>query len=179
MLATEPVGGVPESLAGQVILLAKMMDARIATAESLTGGLLASALVDVSGASAVFNGGVVTYNTELKASILGVDERLLRESGPVHPRVAEMMAEGVRIRCAVGGVPATIGVATTGVAGPDSDEATGQPAGIVYLGVSSDSGTRHIALSLVGGRTEIRSQTVANALFALLDELKNNKNSTH
>jgi nicotinamide-nucleotide amidase len=68
----------------------------IATAESLTGGLLASELVGIPGASLVFTGGIVSYHTGLKHSLLGVDETRLTETGPVDPVVAEQMAEGAR-----------------------------------------------------------------------------------
>ena len=86
----------------------------IAVAESLTGGLLAGALTDVPGASAVFRGGVIAYATDLKAELLGVDRALLAAQGAVSPEVAEAMAAGVRDR-----LGAAVGAATTGVAGPD------------------------------------------------------------
>ena len=75
----------------------------IATAESLTGGLLAATLIDVPGASAVVTGGVVAYATPVKHSVLGVDAGLLDERGPVDPEVAEQMADRVRLVCAVDG----------------------------------------------------------------------------
>ena len=72
-------------------------------AESLTGGLLAAALTDIPGASAVFRGGVVAYATELKAVLLGVDRGLLDTHGAVSAEVAAAMAEGVRDRLGAGG----------------------------------------------------------------------------
>ena len=72
----------------------------LATAESLTGGAVAAALVDVPGVSAVFRGGIVAYATELKGLLLGVDEALLAREGAVHPEVARQMADGVRVRLA-------------------------------------------------------------------------------
>jgi len=101
----------------------------VAVAESLTGGLLAAALTSIPGASAAFRGAVVAYATELKATVLGVPAGLLDRHGAVHPGVAAAMAAGVRRR-----MSATIGAATTGVAGPDS--ADGQPVGTVYIAVS-------------------------------------------
>ena len=77
--------------------------------------------MSVPGASLVFNGGVVSYHTQLKHSLLGVDAELLAENGPVDPHVAQQMAEGARHTCAIDGRPADIGLATTGVAGPDPD----------------------------------------------------------
>jgi nicotinamide-nucleotide amidase len=74
---------------------------RIAVAESLTGGLLADALVKIPGASRSLSGGIVAYDTWLKHSLLGVDIELLREKGPVDELVAKQMAAGVRAACAV------------------------------------------------------------------------------
>ena len=113
---------------GAVIAAARRSGQRIAVAESLTGGWLCSALVSVPGASAVVLGGVVAYATPLKSALLGVDTELLRQRGPVDPAVAEQMARGVRTACAVDGRPAEIGIATTGVAGPDPDPQTGHTA---------------------------------------------------
>jgi nicotinamide-nucleotide amidase len=101
----------------------------VAVAESLTGGMLCSALVDVPGASAVVRGGVVSYATDLKHRLLGVDAGLLAANGPVDPDVAAQMAHGVRER-----LGADWGVATTGVAGPDPQD--GIPAGTVYVAVA-------------------------------------------
>jgi nicotinamide-nucleotide amidase len=81
----------------------------LAFAESLTGGALAAAVVDVPGASEVFRGGLVLYAADLKVTLGGVPPDLLERHGPVHPQVAAAMAEGVRVRCG-----ATWGLATTG-----------------------------------------------------------------
>lgn len=139
---------------------------RIAVAESLTGGLLASAIVESPGASAAFSGGVVAYDTRLKHTLLGVDAALLERCGPVDAEVAKQMASGVRTACAVGG-PADIGVSTTGVAGPDPDPQTGQPPGMVWIGVSARSGEHAIRVAASGSRDEVRRQSVAAALEAL------------
>ena len=138
----------------------------IATAESLTGGLLAAALVDVPGASVVFSGGVVAYATPLKATMLGVDRDLLAERGAVDPEVARQMADRVRGVCAVDGRPADLGVATTGVAGPDSQD--GHPPGTVYIGVAMGDDLQAMTLELTGDRAEIRSATVSAAIDAAL-----------
>ena len=141
----------------------------IAVAESLTGGLLTAELTSVPGASAVVLGGAVVYATELKHTLLGVDAALLAAEGPVHPEVARQLAVGVRDRLAVAGRAADIGVATTGVAGPDPQG--GRPVGTVYVGVASDAGARSVALALTGDRDGIRRQTVVEAVRALADEL--------
>lgn len=143
----------------------------IATAESLTGGLLAGELVAIPGASLAFTGGIVSYHTGLKHSLLGVDDARLAETGPVDPVVAEQMAEGARHACAVDGRPADLGLATTGVAGPDPDPQTGQPAGTVYLGVATDQGVRSVRLALKGDRPAIRKATVGAAIQEALTEL--------
>ena len=134
----------------------------IAVAESLTGGLLVAELIRPAGASAAVLGGVVAYNTELKHSLLGVDAALLAEHGAVHPEVARQLAAGVRSRLAVGGRAADIGIATTGVAGPDPQD--GVAPGTVYLGLSEGDVTLARELRATGTRLEIREQTVAAAI---------------
>ena len=138
----------------------------IAVAESLTGGQLVAALVDVAGASATVVGGVVAYDTHLKHSVLGVSASLLAARGAVDPEVARQMAAGVRTALAVEGRPADVGLATTGVAGPDEQD--GQPVGTVYLGIAIGDRVESVALSLSGTRRGIQSATVDEALAALL-----------
>jgi nicotinamide-nucleotide amidase len=138
---------------GTAARLVRALEARgwtLAVAESLTGGLVTAAVVDVPGASRVLRGGVVTYATDLKGTVLGVDADLLRESGPVDPRVAEAMARGVRDRLA-----ADVGLATTGVAGPGSQD--GHPAGEVYVAVVTPSDVRVESLRLDGDRSAVRT----------------------
>ncbi|QIM18811.1 CinA family protein [Leucobacter coleopterorum] len=163
------------NLAEQLVETAKERGVRIAVAESLTGGLLVDTLVGIPGASRVVSGGVVAYDTYLKHSLLGVDFTLLREQGPVHGEVARQMAAGVRFACSVPGEddlePADIGIATTGVAGPDPDPQTKQSAGTVWLGVSDASGTEAVRLSLKGDRAAIRNETVIAALELVLGRL--------
>lgn len=141
----------------------------VAVAESLTGGLVTAELTSVPGASAVVLGGAVVYATELKHTLLGVDADLLAAEGPVHPEVACQLASGVRDRLAVAGRPADLGVATTGVAGPDPQG--GRPVGTVYIGIASSVGARAITLELSGDRDAIRRATVAEAVRALASEL--------
>lgn len=141
----------------------------IAVAESLTGGLLVSSLISVSGASACVRGGVVAYDTALKHSLLGVDAGFLAAHGAVQPKVARLMADGVREAAAVDGVRADVGVSTTGVAGPDPQD--GQPVGTVYIGVSTALGSRVESLQLTGSRERIREQTVRRALRLVLEAL--------
>ena len=101
----------------------------VATAESLTGGALAAAVVDVPGASACFEGAVVSYSNRVKTEVLGVPARLLAERGSVDPDVAVAMAEGARRRLGTDWA-----VSTTGVAGPEPHD--GKPVGTVFLAVA-------------------------------------------
>jgi nicotinamide-nucleotide amidase len=158
------------SSAGQVVALLAERGLTIAVAESLTGGLVASALIDVPGASAVVNGGVIAYNTELKHNLLGVDAALLASNGAVDAEVVRQMASNVRDRLMVGGKPADVGLATTGVAGPDSQD--GQPVGTVFLGIAIGAQVCAVRLSLSGSRADIRSATVREALTNLLEFLR-------
>ena len=159
--AREPSGGEPGAPAAELIALLAARRQSIAVAESLTGGLLAAALTDVPGASAVFRGGVVAYATELKAVLLGVDRALLAAQGAVSAEVAGAMAGGVADR-----LGATVGAATTGVAGPDPAE--GKPAGTVYIAASAGPQTLVRRLALSGSRAAIRAATVREALALVL-----------
>lgn len=132
----------------------------VAVAESLTGGALTAALVDVPGASAVVRGAVVAYATELKAQLLGVDADLLAQRGPVDGDIAVAMAEGVRRRCG-----STWALATTGVAGPEPQ--AGHPVGEVRLGIVGPAISRAVELRLSGSRALIRELTVVHAMVEL------------
>lgn len=123
----------------------------VAVAESLTGGAVAAALVDVPGASRVLRGAVVAYATDLKASLLGVDTALLARSGPVDPEVAAQMARGARAR-----LGADVGLATTGVAGPDGQD--GHPPGEVHVAVVTGDVVRVQSLHLAGDRAAVRRE---------------------
>ncbi|MEV4616363.1 CinA family protein [Kitasatospora sp. NPDC049258] len=138
--------------------------ATLAVAESLTGGLLAAELVAVPGASLTFRGSVTAYATDLKASVLGVDEGLLAVHGAVHPVVARQMAEGVRRL-----LGADYALATTGVAGPDPQD--GQPVGAVHLALAGPAGTRVASPLLSGDRATIRQASVTASLELLLEHL--------
>ncbi|MEV7693943.1 CinA family protein [Microbacterium sp. NPDC089189] len=141
----------------------------IAVAESLTGGALCGELVGVPGASAVVRGGIVAYATDLKQRLLGVDALVLELGGAVQAKVARQMADGVRDAAAADGQRVDVGVATTGIAGPESPD--GQPVGTVYIGVSTPLGTRVELLQLAGDRASIREQSVRRALRMVLEAL--------
>lgn len=137
----------------------------LAVAESLTGGLVVSRLVDVPGVSEVLHGGVVAYATQLKRDVIGVDAALLERHGPVHPEVAVQLAERVRLVLAVDGRAARVGVATTGVAGPDPQD--GVAVGTAYVAVAIDRVTEVRELRLDGGRDAIRQAACSESLLLL------------
>ncbi len=129
----------------------------VAAAESLTGGRVTAALVDVPGASAHVRGGIVAYATDLKTSALGVEADLLAARGAVDPTVAEQMALGARRV-----LRADVGLATTGVAGPDPQD--GLPVGTVYVAVATPETVVVSALALTGTRDEIRTRAVESVI---------------
>lgn len=135
----------------------------VATAESLTGGLLAARLSAVPGASQAFRGGVVAYASDVKESVLGVPAAVVADHGVVSGECASAMAEGVR---AV--VGADWGLATTGVAGPDRQE--DKPVGTVWIAVAGPDGVTCQLLDLDGDRHQIRDAT-CSAVASLLDGL--------
>jgi nicotinamide-nucleotide amidase len=136
----------------------------LATAESLTGGLIAATIVEIPGVSSVYRGGLVVYATDLKNRLAGVPQDLLDERGPVDPEVALALAAGARERCG-----ADWGLATTGVAGPDPQD--GKPVGLVYVSVAGPSGVVVRELKLGGSRAEIRSESVTSVLRLLANRL--------
>lgn len=136
----------------------------VATAESCTGGLLGKAITDVSGSSAVYPGGVISYCNRVKHAILGVEQDLLDTLGPVSAAVARQMAEGVRRI-----LGANLGVGVTGIAGPNSDE-TGRPVGLVYVSASDGVTTLVREYRFDGDRGAVRAQA-AEAAAGLAMEL--------
>jgi len=114
MSGVASVVAVPTEQVTELIATLAARGLTVATAESLTGGLLAALLTEIPGSSAVLRGGLVVYATDLKHSLADVDRDLLATRGPVDPQVAAQLADGARRRCG-----ASIGVGLTGVAGPD------------------------------------------------------------
>jgi nicotinamide-nucleotide amidase len=136
----------------------------VVTAESCTGGLVAAALTEVAGSSAVFDSGFVTYSNAAKMRMLGVPADSLRQHGAVSEAVARAMAEGAR-RAAV----VDLSVAITGVAGPGGGTAD-KPVGLVHFAVADSQSTRHVERRFGGlSRSEIRRLSVQQALQLLLD----------
>lgn len=134
----------------------------LVTAESLTGGGIGAALTSVSGSSAVYKGGIVSYTNAVKASVLGVPEMILNHFGAVSAETAGAMVSGVRRILA-----ADIAVSVTGLAGPSGDE-FGNPVGTVFIGYE-DAGTRVVEKHLFSGdREDVRQQTIEAALQLIL-----------
>lgn len=137
----------------------------VATCESLTAGLLAATLATVPGASAVLRGGLITYATDLKRALAGVDAELLAARGPVDADVAAQMAAGARTAC-----DADLALACTGVAGPAPQD--GHPVGTVHIALASGDGNPVVReLALDGDRAAIRAATVEACLALLLEHL--------
>lgn len=155
----------PDPLAVETVRALRSARLTIATCESLTAGLVAATIATVPGASAVLRGGLITYATDLKSALAGVQADLLEHRGAVDPDVAAQMARGARTTCG-----ATIGLSCTGVAGPDPQD--GQPVGTVHLGLDREDAEPVVhRLSLAGDRDAIRRETVAACLRLVLSAL--------
>lgn len=159
-----------ESDATQVLLrqIQARLKARsetVATAESCTGGLVATLLTELSGSSDYYLGGVSAYANSVKVELLGVSSEDLTQFGAVSPQVARAMAAGARDR-----LGATYGVALTGIAGPSGGTA-GKPVGTVYCGIASQAGEESYLLNFSGDRATIRRAAAGSALELLARQI--------
>ncbi|WP_372342088.1 CinA family protein [Nocardia sp. CC227C] len=157
--STDPL--TAEAPAADLVRALRAAGRTMATAESLTAGLLSATIAGVPGASTVLRGGLVVYATDLKATLAGVSADTLDTDGPVAASTAEQLAVGARIRCG-----ADWGVGLTGVAGPEPQD--GRPVGTVFLGLAGPEGTEVIRLKLSGDRWTIRVTAVRAAITELL-----------
>ncbi|MGP3696423.1 CinA family protein [Rhodobacter sp. NSM] len=142
---------------------ARAAGARIATAESCTGGMISAALTDVAGSSDVFDRGFVTYSNSAKTAMLGVSDDTLRRFGAVSEEVAREMAEGALLRS-----EATLAVAVTGIAGPGGSDF--KPEGRVCFGLARRDGRPTLVETVefgALGRAEVRRASVSHALNLL------------
>jgi nicotinamide-nucleotide amidase len=162
---TRPIDASTVDLAARVVSALRHRSQAVATAESLTGGLVGATITSVPGASVVYRGGLITYATELKAELAGVSPSVLEADGPVAATTAAELARGAARICA-----ADWGLATTGVAGPDPQD--GHPVGQVFVAVAGERRTQVRELSLAGDRSEIRAQTVVAVLSLLSERLE-------
>ena len=137
---------------------------KLATAESLTGGGIGSAITSVSGASKVYAGGIISYTNEVKHRVLGVPMEDLDNFGAVSAPVAQAMAEGA---CRV--LQADVAVSVTGLAGPDGDE-YGNPVGTVFIGYADGYTAFAREYHFEGSREQVREQTIEAALALILEQ---------
>ena len=133
-----------------IVALLQKQNCTLAIAESCTGGLIMSELVSVAGCSSVFLEGLCTYSNEAKTARLGVPAALIEKHGAVSAEVAAVMAEGVAKTAG-----ATIGISTTGIAGPDGGTAE-KPVGLVYAGLYINGEVETVKLNIIGSRNEVR-----------------------
>lgn len=157
----------PTPVAAELVDLLRGSGLTLAVAESLTGGAVTAAIVDVPGASVCLRGGVVAYATDLKAELLGVDAALLARRGAVDPEVALAMAAGVRER-----LGADLGLATTGVAGPDPQD--GAAPGTFHVAVAGADGAEVVSAGPgeVQGRAAVRAAARDAALALAVRHLR-------
>lgn len=148
--------------AAEVVAALVARQETVATCESLTGGLVVAELTTVPGSSAVVRGGLVTYATDLKTSLAGVEADLIDENGVVSVPVAEAMARGARLTCG-----ATWGIGLTGVAGPDRVD--GLAPGTVCIAVAGADRVTSVQEQFGGDRADVRRQSVERALALLTD----------
>lgn len=146
------------------ILTEKSM--KISTAESCTGGLVASRLVNIPGVSDVFEEGYITYANEAKERILGVRKDTLQRFGAVSPQTAEEMALG-----AAGRAHANCSIATTGIAGPGGGTPE-KPVGLVYIACLVNGRVQVHRCLFEGGRQEVRRKASQAALEFMLEQLQ-------
>ena len=136
------------------------------TAESCTGGLISASVTDVPGASAVFFGGIVSYDNRVKSGVLGVKNETLCAHGAVSEETAGEMSCGARRVLGV-----DFAVSVTGIAGPGGGTKE-KPVGLVYISVASPETTVVTKNLFTGNREEVRLQTVAKALSLLTNEIR-------
>ena len=154
--------------AQKLVNLLLSQNLKIATAESCTGGLLAKIITDVSGASSVFDMGIVSYANEIKNKFLNVPNEVLNTVGAVSKETAEAMARGI-----IDQASADIGVGITGIAGPTGGTPE-KPVGLVYFSIYKKQEDKIIIekLLLNGTRDDIRNETVRLVIERLINELE-------
>lgn len=155
-------------LAAKLGRVLQSLEWKVTAAESCTGGAIAAAITSVAGASAWFDGSVVSYADRIKRDFLGVDEQDLKELGAVSESVVRQMAVGVLNR-----LDANLAVAVSGIAGPEGGTEE-KPVGTVWIGWAHGEGQEPVkadarCMHFSGSRAEIQAQTVAEALKGMLD----------
>jgi len=162
-------GELMEEIVGKLLI---ENEKTLAVAESCTGGLIGERLTDISGSSAYFIEGAITYSNEAKIRTLGVAREIIENFGAVSAQCAEAMAKGMRERAKT-----DFAVSVTGIAGPDggSDE---KPVGLVFIGYSDAAQTKSIKIILPGDRYLIRWRASSAALDYLRRKILKSSSET-
>lgn len=172
MLSDVVYGVDVENLQNAVVSSLRAKGLKLASAESCTGGMISSRITEISGASNVFSCGVCAYSNDIKEKVLGVSNITIENFGAVSKQTALEMAQGVRKLSG-----ADIGISTTGIAGPNTDE--GKPVGLVYVGIDSPWYSEVLKLNLSRGRIDerddIRFMASSHALNLVLKAIKKYK----
>jgi nicotinamide-nucleotide amidase len=156
-----------EKLASELLDICKKENIKISTAESCTGGMVAAAITDISGASEVFDRGFVTYSNRAKTEMLGVPADLITSEGAVSEKVAIKMAEGAIINST-----AQLSISITGIAGPGGGTEN-KPVGLVYISSKyADNPAECIKHIFQGDRRKIRQEASKNAIILALQQLR-------
>lgn len=151
-------------MVNKVVELLKEHNLTICSIESLTGGLFASTITNVSGVSKVFKGSVVSYSTEIKKEVVGVKEETIKKYGVVSKECAlEMAKYGKKL------LKSDVSISFTGNAGPDAME--GKEVGLVYISLVVNSDEEVFEFKLEGDRNEIRKKCVESAFVKILEKL--------
>lgn len=158
-------GSAIENLVQEMASLLTAKQFRLATAESCSGGGIASACTDLSGSSVWFAGGIVSYSNQVKQQLLQVPESVITSYGAVSAECAAAMATG-----AMQVLATDIAVSTTGIAGPTGGSSE-KPVGMVCFGIATASNTWTDIQYFTGDRYQVRQQTIAHALTLLVNQL--------
>jgi nicotinamide-nucleotide amidase len=158
-------GSAIENLVQEMASLLTAKQFRLATAESCSGGGIASACTDLSGSSVWFTGGIVSYSNQIKQQLLQVPESIITNYGAVSAECAAAMASG-----AMKAMATDIAVSTTGIAGPTGGSSE-KPVGMVCFGIATANNTWTDIQYFTGDRYQVRQQTIAHALTLLVNQL--------
>ena len=163
--------GIMNNYAYETVRILTEKNMKIATAESCTGGMIAQMITDISGASRVFDCGIVSYSNCIKSSLLGVSEDTLKKHGAVSEETVREMVSGV---LKISG--ADIGIAVSGIAGPSSDD-TDKPVGLIYIAVATNEKTfvKKLNNSFSVNIRENNRNSAANEALKLVCEVLENK----
>ena len=164
-MAVTDVMGMDRTLEEQIVALMREKNLTLAVAESCTGGMLSSRIIDVAGVSDVYKAGFVTYANEAKMNLIGVKKETLAQYGAVSEQTAKEMVKG-----ALKAGKADMALATTGIAGPGGGTKE-KPVGLVYIACGNADTVTVERCLFDGTRSEIRQASVEHALSMLYKEI--------